>query len=339
MRKTLLILLLMTITILMLGSAGATSGPQTAWSVFTLPNPVVTPNWRSYAPEACGSDPDACAGDSRFWEKWDFSVFSAAIDASFKAVNQLGKYHAVIMIMPLGDTPTFWNNIQLVYRSAASQGVALQVALYPKWKFGGEWCYLYSANAPPSCPRVTGTTTAVAYQQLRKMMSFVENRGPGCTNSSVNIPFAIWYGWKNFSPGYEALRNFWQSLPTSGCNLRASYITWLDTAFTGTAAVQRLQKYAIQLGQPYWVNTELYTASQLQQYGATYAPYQTIITGFWGATDIAGWAQGMCSKWNIASQPVRLGAWTLDDRDISPIELYRSYINGSMAVIGSICTY
>jgi len=327
------------IPILMLSSAGATSGPQIAWNVFVLPNPVVTPNWRSYAPSNCASNPDACTGDSRFWEQWHFSVFGSAIAASFKAVRQEGKYRSAMMLMPLGDTPTFWNNIQLVYQSAVRQGVSLQVVLFPKWKYGAEWCYLYVANAPASCPTITGRTTAVAYRKLRKMMNFVEKLGPGCTNSSFNIPFAIWYGWRNFSPGYDVLKNFWQSLPTSGCNLRASYITWLDTAFTSTTAVQRLQKYAIQLGQPYWVNTELYTVSQLQQYSATYAPYQTIITGYWGASDITGWAQGMCSKWNTALHPGRLGAWTFYDRDISPIELYRSYINGSMAVIGSICTY
>jgi hypothetical protein len=338
MRKSLLCFF--AIAIFRLSSAGATSGPQTAWSVFTLPNPVVTPSWRGYAPEACTSNPDACAGDSRFWEKWDFSVFSSAIDDSFKAVSLQGKYQAAMMIMPLGDTPTFWNNIQLVYQSAASKGVALQVVLYPKWKYGAEWCYLYNAKAPASCPTVTGTTTAVAYQQLRKLMSFVENRGSGCANSSVNIPFAIWYGWHNFSPGYDVLRNFWQSLPTSGCNLRASYITWLDTAFAGTPEVLRLQQYATKvLNQPYWVNTELYTTAQILQYSAAYAPYQTIITGYWGAADVTRWAQGLCSKWNTALQPARLAAWTFYDRDVSPIELYRSYINGSMAVIGSICTY
>lgn len=338
MSKTLLCLL--AISILILDSAGATSGPQTAWNVFVLPNPLVTPNWRSYAPENCASNPDACTRDSRFWEQWHFSVFGSAIDASFKAVRQQGKYQAAMVLMPLGDTPTFWNNIQLVYQSAARQGVTLQVALFPKWKYGAEWCYLYNANAPSSCPTISGTTTAVAYRQLRKMMSFVENLGPGCTNSSFNIRFAIWYGWKNFSPGYNVLKNFWQSLPISGCNFRASYITWLDTAFAGTTAVQRLQKYAIQLlGKPYWVNTELYSTAQIQQYDATYAPYQTIITGYWGATDITSWAQGMCAKWNTALRPSRVGVWTFYDPDVSPIELYRSSINGSMAVISSICSY
>lgn len=336
MQRTLLCLLAIILPTL---SSAATSGPQTAWSVFTLPNPVVTPNWRSYAPADCASNPDACAGDNRFWEEWDFSVFSSAIGAAFNAVSSQGKYQAAMMLMPLGDTPTFWNNIQLVYQLAASQGVALQVVLFPKWKYGAEWCYLYSANAPSSCPTVTGTTTTVAYQQLRKMMSFVENLGSSCTRSSFNTPFAIWYGWSNFSPGYDALKNFWQSLPTRGCNLRASYITWLDTAFAGTSEVQRLQQFAIKRSQAYWVDTELYSTSQIQQYGATYSPYQIIVTGYWGATDITSWAQGMCPKWNTALQPARLGAWTFYDRDVSPIEEYRSYLNGSMAVIGSICTY
>ena len=151
MRKA--ILCFIVITALKLNSAGASSGPQTAWSVFVLPNPVITPNWRSFAPANCASNPDACAGDNRFWESWNFSAFASDIDASFKAVKQQGKYHAVMILMPLGDTPTFWNNIQLVYRSAAIQGVALQVVLFPKWNYGAEWCDLYSANAPASCPR------------------------------------------------------------------------------------------------------------------------------------------------------------------------------------------
>ena len=114
----------------------------------------------------------------------------------------------------------------------------------------------------------------------------------------------------------------------------------LDTGFAGTSEVQRLQKYVVnRLHQPYWVNTELYSTAQIQQYDTTYAPYQTIITGYWGATDITSWAQDMCSKWNTALQPVRLGVWTFYDPDLSTSELYRSYLNGAMAVVGSICTY
>jgi hypothetical protein len=322
------------------GAASAASGPQTAWNVLTLPNPVVTPNWRSYAPADCSSDPDACAEDHRFWEEWDFSVFGSAIDSSFGAVASQGKYQGVMVLMPLGDTPTFWNNIQLIYQSATNHGLSLEVVLFPKWKYGAEWCYLYNTSAPSSCPLVSGTTTAVAYQQLLKMMNFVQNVGSTCANNSFSVPFAVWYGWSDFSPGYGVLKSFWESLPTSRCNLQASYITWLDTGFAGSSEVQRWQKYVIKhFNQPYWVDTELYSASQIQQYDTTYAPYQTIVTGYWGAADITSWAQGMCSNWKLALQPVRLGVWTFYDRDVSPIEVYRSYINNSMAVVGSICTY
>jgi hypothetical protein len=338
-RESLLFLFAFTILSLTSASASVASGPQTAWSVFTLPNPVVTPNWRSFAPPDCASSPDACAQDNRFWEEWDFTNFSAEINASFSAVSSEGSYQAVMVVMPLGSTPVFWNNIQLVYQSAVSFGLKLEVVLFPKWKYGAEWCYLYNTNAPSSCPTGSGTATALAYQQLLKMMVFIENLGGTCTNGSFNFPIAIWYGWSNFSPGYTALKNFWQSLPTSGCNLQASYITWLDTAFTGTPEVQRLQRYVKRLHQPYWVNTELYSTAQIQQYGTTYSPYQTIITGSWGTSDITSWAKGMCSQWNTALQPARLGVWTFYDRDVSPIEEYRSYINNSMAVAGSICTY
>jgi hypothetical protein len=326
--------------VLTCGAASAASGPQNAWNVFTLPNPEVTPNWRTYAPSACQSDPDACAEDNRFWEKWDFSHFQTGIDTSFAAVASQGQYEAVMIIIPLGDTPRYWNNIQLIYQSAASHSVGLQAVLFPKWKYGEEYCYLYNANAPSGCQLVSGTTIAVAYRKLIHLMNFMQNLGSTCKSGTYNMQFAIWYGWSNFSPGYSVLKNFWQSLPASTCNLRASYITWLDTGFSGTSAVQRLQKYAVtRLNQPYWVNTELYSTSQIQQYDTTYAPYQTIITGYWGASNAATWAQGMCSLWNTALQPVGLGIWTFYDRDVPPFEEYRSYIDGSMAVIGSICTY
>ena len=345
MRKRLLCLLACPFGLLILtcGAAAAASGPEIAWNVFTLPNPEVTPNWRTYASEGCATDPEACAQNHRFWEEWDFSNFQNAIDTSFAAVNSLGKYQAVMMILPLGDTPTYWNNIRLMYQLATVHGVQLEAVLFPKWKYGSEYCYLYKGNAPSGCQLVPGTTTALAYQKLRNLMNFVQNLSGACAPGSYNSQFAVWYGWTEFSPGYVALKNFWRSLPTkapkSGCNLQASYITWLDSGFAGTSEVQRVQTYATQLSRPYWVNTELYSTSQIQQYYATYAPYQTIITGYWGATDITNWAQGMCAKWNTALQPVRLGVWPFFDRDVSPIEQYRSYINGSMAVVGSLCAY
>jgi len=70
----------------------------------------------------------------------------------------------------------------------------------------------------------------------------------------------------------------------------------------------------------------------------TYAPYQTIITGYRGASDAAGWGQGMCAKWNTALNPSRLGIWTFYDPDLPNSESYRSYINGFMATVSSNCT-
>lgn len=325
-------------------AAMAANGPQTTWNVFTLPNPQITPAWRNYAPVVCQSNPDACAKDNRFWEQWDFSNFQSAIDSSFAAVNSLGKYQGVMMILPLGDSTAYWNNIQLMYKSAASHGVQLQIAVFPKWKYGGEYCYLYNSNAPSGCQLVSGTTQAVAYQKLLQLMNGAQTLSGYCTAGSFNRSFAVWYGWSGFYPGYARLKTFWQSLPRkaagNGCNLQASYITWLDTGFSGTSEVQQLQKYVVnQLKRAYWVNTELYSAAQLQQYYTTYAPYQTIITGFWGASDAVSWAQGMCSKWGTAQKPARLGTWTFYDQDLAGAESYRAYINGSMAAVGSICAY
>lgn len=318
----------------------AASGPKTAWSVFTLPNPQVTPNWRTFAPADCQSAPEACANDHRFWEEWDFGNFQTAIDASFAAVNSMGKYQGVMLNMPLGESAIYWNNIQLMYQSAANHGVRLEIALFPKWKYGSEFCYLYNSQAPTGCQLVTGTTMALAYQKLMNLMNFVQNMGGPCSSGSYKFPFAVWYGWSTFSPGYAVLKNFYQSLPSGPCNHRASYITWLDSGYAGTAEVLQLQQYVINsLHRHYWVNTELYSTAQIQQFYTLYAPYQTVITGYWGASDATSWAQGMCAAWNVALRPVRLGVWTFYDRDVPTMEEYRSYINGSMAVIGSICAY
>lgn len=322
----------------------AATGPSTAWNVFTLPNPQITPNWRSYAPSPCQSNPDACGEDQRFWEQWNFSNFGSAIDAAFSAVHSMGKYQGVMMILPLGDTTAYWDNINLMYESAAGHGVQLEVVLFPRWQYGPEYCYLYKSGAPSGCHTVSGTTNAVAYRKLLKLMKFVQTLSGACTAGTYNRGFAVWYGWSDFSPGYSHLKNFWQSLPTndapSGCNLQASYITWLDTPYSGLPEVKQLQTYVrTQLKLAYWVDTELYSAAQLQTYYKTYSPYQTIITGYWGASDTANWARGMCTNWNTASNPTRLGAWTFYDRDLPNPESYRSYINGSMAAIGSICTY
>src|SRR5215475_12875324 len=97
----------------------AATGPSTAWNVFTLPNPQVTPNWRSHAPIPCQSNPDACAKDQRFWELWNFGNFQGAIDDAFSAVHSMGKYQGVMMILPLGDTKAYWNNLNLMYQAAA----------------------------------------------------------------------------------------------------------------------------------------------------------------------------------------------------------------------------
>jgi hypothetical protein len=318
------------------------SGPQTAWNVFTLPNPVVTPSWRSYAPPGCLSNPDACAQNHRFWEEWDFTTFQDAIDNAFAAVSSVGKYQGVMLIMPLGDTAMYWNNIQLIYRLATRHGVQVQPVLFAKWKYGAEYCYLYNGSAPSACQTVPGTSTAVAYQKMLNLMNFVQTLSGSCATGSYNRRVSVWYGWNEFAPGYTVLKNFWQSLPTrfqtSKCNLQAAYVTWLDSGFAGNSDVRQLQNFAInKQKRKYWVDTELYSTAQIQQYGELYAPYQTIVTGYWGASDIVSWAAGICAQWNIALQPERLGVWTFYDRDISPLELYRAYINGEMAPVQTVC--
>jgi len=340
MRKILLYLAASVLTLnSYIHAYAASSGPQTDWITVTLPNPQFTPDWRTYAPADCASNPNQCALDHRFWEEWDFNVLGGAIDASFAAIATEGKYHGVMMLMPLAESTNFWNNIQLTYLAAAKYGLAFQVALFPKWKYGAEWCYLYSSNASTSCLTVPNTTTAVAYQQLIKMMNFVQQLGGSCAYKSYNSPFAIWYGWNEFSPGYTLLKSFWQSLPTNGCNLQAAYITWLDEPFAGTPEVRQLQTWVKGHKQQLGVNTELYSTTAIQTYRSAYAPYQTIITGAWNAPDVTTWARIMCSNWKTASQPTRLGTWTFYDRDVGSQEYYRAYLPDGMAVGSKICSY
>lgn len=340
MRKALLHLTVSVLPVILVTcAAAASSGPQTAWITIALPNPQITPEWRNYAPADCSPSPDDCALDHRFWEEWDFSVFSNAIDASFNTIASEGKYQGVMVLIPLADSSNFWNNIQIVYGAAARYGLALEITVFPKWKYGPEWCYLYTSNAPSNCTMVSGTTTALAYTKLLRTMNFVQRLNGSCIHQSYNRPFAVWYGWSDLSPGYAVLKNFWLSLPRLGCNLQAAYITWLDEPFAGTLEVQQLQRWVEAHFQQYWVNTELYSMEAMDQYKETYAPYQTIITGVWNASDIAGWARILCGYWMEVGQPPRLGVWTFYDRDVGYQEYYRAYINGGMAAAGEVCSY
>jgi hypothetical protein len=96
---------------------------------------------------------------------------------------------------------------------------------------------------------VSGTTNAVAYQKLLKLMQYAQTLNGPCTTGTYKRKFAVWYGWSDFSPGYSRLKEFWQSLPTNdtscGRNLQASYITWLDTPYSGLPEVKQLQSYAL----------------------------------------------------------------------------------------------
>ena len=120
-------------------------------------------------------------------------------------------------------------------------GVQLEVVVFPKWKYGAEYCYLYKTGAPSGCQLLSGTTNAVAYQKLLKLVKFVQTMSGACTAGTYHRQFAVWYDWSDFSPGYNRLKSFWQSLPTndasSGCNLQGSYITWLDTPYSGLPEV------------------------------------------------------------------------------------------------------
>lgn len=313
-------------------------GPQTAWMVVTLPNQAVTPNWQDVAPDNCSEDPSACAQDNRFWEEWDFSTFRSAIDQSFASIAKKGNYQGVMLLMPLADSPNFWSNLSIMFNSANAQGLKFQAVLFPKGKYGPEQCYLYSSDAPGYCPVVPGTNTAVAYQKTIQLMNYVENLGGTCTGDGSNRPFAIWYGWDPL-PGFDALKSFWDSLPAKGCDLQASYITWLDTMYSAAPEVAQLQSFVVNtLQQPYRVNTELYGVGQIQNNYQRYMPYQTIITGFFGANDTGSWARGMCDKWKLANTPSTLGVWNFADRDVFPVEQYASLIGDSMANANTICS-
>ncbi len=342
----------------------AASGPTQAWNVFTLPNEAVTPNWKSnkaYIPKDCRSRTDVCADDHRFWEEWDFTKdFATAIDKAFAAVASQGNYQSVMVLMPLTAAGHFQDNYRTIASSAAAHGVTLEPVLFPKWKYGAEWCYLYQyatdSNVQSNCTLEPGTNKTLAFEALVAVMDFTLSLG-GCPDSSTTpgAGFTIWYGWASSefpqqdtqaNPG-DILKNFWKSLggvTGTTCNLQSAYITWLDTDYTDNPNhdVQKFQQWV--QSQPgnkvQWVNTELYSDSQITNGASLYLPHQTVITGYWDAADITAWAQGMCSKWTTALNQPQFGVWTFYDRDVDrPYELYRSYINNQMADVGSFCTY
>jgi len=324
-----------------LPTARAADGPEKAWVVLALPNPEITPDWQSYAPPECQANPVACALDHRFWELWDFSNFSTAIDAAFSKIAAQGSYYGVIPILPLSDTETFRNNIALLWNYAVQYGLAFDPSVFPKWKFGAEWCYLYSSGAPANCPVVSGTSTAVAYSKILDLMDYVQSLGDGCAEGSYNHQFALWYGWRDFSPGFDVLDSFWTSLPTGPCNHQAAYTIWLDEPYAGIPEIKPFQDHVVNDYQgQLWIITELYSRSALETYGQLYTPYQVVDTGFAGAPSPADWARGICSKWRDSLfSPDNLIIWTYFDRDVPPLEHYGGLIGHSLADVTSVCQY
>lgn len=320
-------------------SAHAANGPQTSSIVLTLPNPEITPNWQSFAPPECASNPAACALDHRFWELWDLNNFADAIDASFSKIAAQGNYSGFIPILPLGDTPTFQANIALLAQYAAKYGLAFDPSIFPKWKFGAEWCYLYSDSAPAGCPAQDGTSVAVAYVKLVALMGFIQSLGDSCADGSYNRRVAVWYGWRDASPGFQVLDNFWHSLPNSPCNHQSAYTIWLDEPFAGVPEIKAFQDHSITDHEgEQWVITELYGARPLDDYAHLYDPYQIVDTGFSGAPSAVEWANRMCVRWrDTLSQPDKLIVWTYFDRDVAPFEHYGALIGQSLADITSIC--
>ena len=55
-----------------------------------------------------------------------------------------------------------------MYDSANNHGVQLQLVVFPKWKFGGEYRYLYNSNAPAACPVASGTTHGCGFQKAHE---------------------------------------------------------------------------------------------------------------------------------------------------------------------------
>jgi hypothetical protein len=172
-------------------------------------------------------------------------------------------------------------------------------------------------------------------------MDFVQDLGGGCPSDSSSHQLALWYGWRPSSPGFDVLHNFWHALPTTPCNHRQAYATWLDTPFAPSGVVPevaQLQAHVVNDHQlPFRVITEAYSQSQLLSYGGLYAPFQTVVTGYSGAPTTADWASHMCMNWRAAGQPGGLGVWTYADRDVPPLERYGALIGGSLPDVTSVC--
>jgi hypothetical protein len=175
--------------------------------------------------------------------------------------------------------------------------------------------------------------------KILDLMDYVQSLGDWCADGSYNHRFAVWYGWRDFSPGFDVLDNFWTSLPTSPCNHQAGYTTWLDEPYAGAPEIKPFQDHVVNDYQTeLWVITELYSAASLNTYGQFYAPYQIVDTGFSSAPSLDDWARGLCSKWRDSlSAPDRLVVWTYFDRDVPPIERYAALIGQNLADITSVC--
>jgi len=260
--------------------------------VYILPSEVSSPYWQRNF------------GDrSYFYTKSDLEAYREAIRNDFRKISS--EYNFVILVVPLSDSQLFKANARLIDEVASQEGLGVLYAVFPKWDYGPEYDYLKPGS------RVNTVFVSVA--------RFL-------TNLSSTIGVAVWYGWKGRNMDPEELERFYLSLTP---DLRQRIWLWLDQPFVEEAYRSGIIKKADELNMT--VVTELYSPSMLAAY-QNVARRQMIVTGYWNASSVEEWVDGMRRKLELVRTPGRiLGVWIFWDVNDGSGEAYRAYIEGKLA--------
>ena len=272
--------------------------PYDAGIVYMLPSGAASPFWMQ-----------------NYGDRTEFYIYSNITLQSKPILNDLGviskEYRFVVRVMPLDDSAFFYYNLRVFDSWAASKGLKVLYAFFPKSKYGPERTYL-NPGSPVNA-------------RLIHDMLYVSN-----LTSTAEI--AVWYGWADAQVNVTEILNFYDSLPAA---LEAKYSVWLDGSFVADAVKAGFASFAD--SHNLTVITELYSQGYLSQFGYAFRK-QIVVSGVSGAASIGDWEKKMSAKLDSVKVPGnytqydlrKLAVWIYWDRNDGSGEKYTAYLNGTL---------
>lgn len=248
---------------------------------YILPSRVCDPRWReSY-------------GDRIYFYVYeDLNSYKEFIREDFDLISRV--YNTLIVVVPAEDRELFYSNLRLLDSLASEKSLKIFWAIFPKWKYGAEWDYLYPGTR--------------MNKLLLEVMSYLSN-----LNSTWLI--AVWYGWRDRADPREVI-SFYESLPEK---LKPFYALWLDQPYVEVA------RGLVEHDPKFLTVTELYSEAAISAYSGM-LKRQMIVTGYYGARSPEDWLSGISRKLSLVKGFNRyLGVWIYYDLNDGHGEEYATF--------------